>query len=305
LLKGIEIARQAGELVIVDGLLTLARVSDALGDRDTVRASLQEAMDIAIRSDVTDVDDRMVEMVQARSDIRSGDHDAAYRWAKRRGLLAPAADRAEATSWPRMRKYELAVLASLYLAEGRHSAALAALDEAQPLLEKRGRTAALLEILTLKAIAYLGLGDPDRAEDALLRALTMAEPSTCILAFAEAGDVIVPLLQALAAQDIAPALVRRILEVRAGTRRPDGAPPLSESQLLRPVQPARLVEPLTEREAEILPLLATHLTSTEIAEHLYIATSTARTHIKSIYGKLGVHSRDDAVLRARTLGLLS
>jgi len=65
-----------------------------------------------------------------------------------------------------------------------------------------------------------------------------------------------------------------------------------------------LIEPLTEREAEVLQLLATHLTSTEIAERLHISPHTARYHIKNIYGKLGVHRRTEAVERARELELL-
>ena len=66
----------------------------------------------------------------------------------------------------------------------------------------------------------------------------------------------------------------------------------------------RLVEPLTERETDVLRLLVTHLTSTEIAQRLYVSPNTTRYHIKHIYAKLGVHSRSDAVQRARELGLL-
>ncbi len=72
-----------------------------------------------------------------------------------------------------------------------------------------------------------------------------------------------------------------------------------------PPSPERpLVEPLTERELDVLRFLPTHLSSTEIAEELLISTHTARFHIKNIYGKLNVHSRADAVQRARELDLL-
>ena len=59
-----------------------------------------------------------------------------------------------------------------------------------------------------------------------------------------------------------------------------------------------MVEPLTERELEILRLLTTHLSSTDIAGELTISVNTVRTHIKSIYGKLGAHSREEAVQKA-------
>jgi LuxR family maltose regulon positive regulatory protein len=67
---------------------------------------------------------------------------------------------------------------------------------------------------------------------------------------------------------------------------------------------AVLVEPLTGRELEVLRHLTTHLSSTEIAQALYISPNTVRSHIKNIYGKLGVHSRNDAVQRAHDFGLL-
>ncbi|UCC76198.1 MAG: response regulator transcription factor, partial [Anaerolineales bacterium] len=68
--------------------------------------------------------------------------------------------------------------------------------------------------------------------------------------------------------------------------------------------PSSLVEPLTERELQVLRLLTTRLSSTEIAEQLFLSPNTVRSHMKSIYGKLDVHSRADAVQRAEELGLL-
>jgi LuxR family maltose regulon positive regulatory protein len=65
-----------------------------------------------------------------------------------------------------------------------------------------------------------------------------------------------------------------------------------------------LIEPLSEREIEVLRLLPTHLSSTEIAQELYISKNTVRSHIRHIYEKLDVHSRDDAVRRSQELGLL-
>jgi LuxR family maltose regulon positive regulatory protein len=65
-----------------------------------------------------------------------------------------------------------------------------------------------------------------------------------------------------------------------------------------------MIEPLSERELEILRLLTTHLSSTEIARELIISVNTARSHIKSIYRKLDVHSREDAAQRAEKLDLL-
>ena len=106
----------------------------------------------------------------------------------------------------------------------------------------------------------------------------------------------VQLLQETARRGIAPAYVTKLLAFC-------GVSGYVGESLPHPhTQP--LVEPLSERELEVLRLLRTHLSSTEIAEKLFIAPSTARTHIKSIYSKLSVHSRNDAVLRAEELGLV-
>jgi LuxR family maltose regulon positive regulatory protein len=67
---------------------------------------------------------------------------------------------------------------------------------------------------------------------------------------------------------------------------------------------ALLVEPLSGRELEVLRLLTTRLSSTEIARQLVISVHTVRSHVKNIYGKLNVHSRANAVRRAKELGLL-
>ena len=69
-------------------------------------------------------------------------------------------------------------------------------------------------------------------------------------------------------------------------------------------RPSSFIEPLSERELEVLRLIAAGLSNREIAERLFLALSTVKVHTRNIYGKLGVHSRTQAVTRARELGLL-
>ncbi len=66
-----------------------------------------------------------------------------------------------------------------------------------------------------------------------------------------------------------------------------------------------LIEPLTDREMQVLQLLADRLSNSEIAQRLFISLPTVKSHTRNIYGKLGVHNRKDAVVRARALGILA
>jgi LuxR family maltose regulon positive regulatory protein len=135
------------------------------------------------------------------------------------------------------------------------------------------------------------------------RALAVAEATDRVWSFLEHRAPMVALLQEAARRDIEARYARRILDAfeamgRAGAHR---LPPASAET---PPAQAGLVEPLSEREMEVLRLLATTLSGPEIADQLCVSLSTFRSHTKSIYGKLDVHSRLDAVAQASALGLL-
>jgi len=193
------------------------------------------------------------------------------------------------------------VVACLHLAEGRCDQALAALDEAQTGLEVRGRVAALVELLVLRTLAYECRRDRPHALDALDRALTLAEPGEYVQPFVEAGVDLLPVLREAIGERTA-GFAARIVAILSQTL--DVQIALATSAPGRTPTAALLAEPLTQRELEVLRLLPSQLTSAEIAQHLYVAPTTARTHIKSIYSKLAVHSREEAVDCARALGLI-
>jgi LuxR family maltose regulon positive regulatory protein len=131
----------------------------------------------------------------------------------------------------------------------------------------------------------------DPALTALGRALTLAEPEGYVRTFVDEGAPIAQLLRQTAARGTTPDYVSKLLAAL-------------ESEMREERRIDELVEPLSGRELEVLRLLTTHLSSTEIAQELFISVNTVRSHIKSIYGKLNVHSRKDAIQRARELGLL-
>ncbi len=130
------------------------------------------------------------------------------------------------------------------------------------------------------------------------RALTLAEPRGFYRIFVDEGPSIAPLLYQALDRGIAPDYVRRLL----------GAFPIDEPEQVDHAEPpgfeAGYIEPLTEREIQILQLIAAGLTNPEIATRLFLSLHTVKTHTRNIYGKLGVHTRTEAVAKARGLGIL-
>jgi LuxR family maltose regulon positive regulatory protein len=124
------------------------------------------------------------------------------------------------------------------------------------------------------------------------RALALAEPEGYVRTFVDEGAPMASLLRAAARRGIAPSLVRRLQAAFDGTEAvgPVGRP---------------LVEPVSERELDVLRLLAGDLDGPDIARELVVSLATVRTHTRNIYAKLGVNNRRAAVRRAAELGLLS
>jgi LuxR family maltose regulon positive regulatory protein len=151
----------------------------------------------------------------------------------------------------------------------------------------------VIEILALQALALQRQGDILPAVTALERALSLAKPEGYVRIFVDEGEPMAELLRHAAYRGIAPTYVAKLLAAFE-----------LEGLAVSPSNLQPLIEPLSERELEVLRLLTTHLSSTEIADELVISVNTVRSHIKSIYSKLNVHSRMDAVQRARELELL-
>jgi LuxR family maltose regulon positive regulatory protein len=128
------------------------------------------------------------------------------------------------------------------------------------------------------------------------RALILAEPAGCVRAFVDEGAAMAELLRRAVERDVVPDYARRLLRAFAGT---DTSRPATAQDLV-----GGLVEPLSERETEVLHLIAEGLTNREIGERLFISMGTVKVHTARIYGKLDVHSRTQAVARARSLGML-
>ncbi len=134
---------------------------------------------------------------------------------------------------------------------------------------------------------------------ALERALTMAEPEGHVRTFVDEGEAMAALLRRAASRGVAPAYVSKLLDAldaEAPMRQGPTGPP---SPVAQPLE-----EPLSERELEVLRLVAAGLSNRDIAQELVLATGTVRKHINNIFGKLNVRSRTQAAAQARELGLL-
>jgi len=181
--------------------------------------------------------------------------------------------------------------------------------------EKLDRIGSVIEILTLCALAHQAQGQTDQATTTLERALSLAEPEDYVRTFVDEGEPMARLLsqirqerrkgQLAAARGAAPGYATRLLAAYEARTKDDGSKTNKALPSSVPRHPKEsLIEPLGERELEILRLIATGLSNREIAAELILAVSTVKWYVNSLYGKLGVHSRTQAVARARELDLL-
>ena len=188
--------------------------------------------------------------------------------------------------------------ARVYLAQGDTSAALARLLPWRRQVEAKGWADERLKVMVLQAVALQAQGKQDQAVHLLCDALALAEPGGFIRLFVDEGPPMANLLSEAAALGMMPDYTGKLLavvEAEAQKREITSSLPV-------PAQP--LIEPLSPRELEVLHLMAAGLSNQEMCERLFLALSTVKGHNRTIFGKLQVQRRTEAVARARALGLL-
>jgi LuxR family maltose regulon positive regulatory protein len=311
--QGIALIEQWRGVAALPGYIALSRARQSRGDVAGAVEAVQKARQLAKATDATDWDDVLVDIYQARLWIAQGNVEAAVRWAERQVVVEP--EQGDELVLHHMQKYEDVVQARLAIAQGRHDEALALLESLHSMLENQDRQQLIIEIQILKALALSAKARSRgntlaQAVAALERALHLAEPGGYVRIFVDEGRPMAELLSTVRRQrsvandrspgkrrrpDVSPDYLQKLLEAFDVSRSPAQVADL---------QPEALLEPLSERELEVLLLLTTRLSTPEIAQQLIISVHTVRSHIKSIYGKLGVHRRADALERAESLGLL-
>jgi LuxR family transcriptional regulator, maltose regulon positive regulatory protein len=176
------------------------------------------------------------------------------------------------------------------------------LEELRESAETAGRTVDLIEILTLQALACWAKKDKEQAVSTLTQALAMAEPEGYVRTFVDEGPVMGDLLSATleAGQrgqlDPASRVAARYLAKLLAALAQEDTAPAAGQQLHEPL--------LSERELEVLALIAAGESNQGIASKLFVSVPTVKTHINNLYRKLDARSRTQAVARAREINLL-
>jgi LuxR family maltose regulon positive regulatory protein len=288
--------RVAEAQAILLGYHTLAQLRQARGDSNAARTILDELQDVADQRNF--VPQMLAQAAAARAQLAlmQGDLSAAVQWANTSGLGAN-----DAPNYPREQEY--LTLARVRIAQDWHDKAGSVLPDILRLLERLlaaaetgGRIDSVIKTSVLRALAFQAQGALVQALKCLERALQLAEPESYARVFIDEGTPMAELLESLAAQGVMPGYVRTLL----------AAFPESDSEIVprAALRPQPLAEPLSERELEVLQMVADGHANRAIALALTIEVGTVKRHIHSLLGKLDAPSRTAAVARARTLGLL-
>jgi LuxR family transcriptional regulator, maltose regulon positive regulatory protein len=263
--------------------VAMARIRAAYGDLDGALDLLQDAERLYVSDFFPNV--RPVSALKARVWVAQGKLDEALEWTRERGLSV-----ADDLSY--LREFEHITLARVLLARHAIPDAMRLVESLLRAADDGARTASVIELLLLQAVGYQMQDNTVAAFRPLDRALALAEPQGYIRIFVDEGRAMATLLQAAAKRTTATEYVRRLLAASG------------KSENTTPVTTV-LMEPLSERELDVLRLLGTDMDGPDIARQLVVSLSTVRTHTRNIYSKLGVNNRRAAVSRADELRLLT
>jgi ATP/maltotriose-dependent transcriptional regulator MalT len=295
--------------VAILGHMTRVRLCQARGDLTGAHAALDEFATMAHERGFAAPPRMRADAMRARLALAAGDLATAGRW-ETSAILTLADD----PGYP-LEEVQL-ILVRLQIARARAETSaqdtramteqtLGSLGRLQSVAEAGERIGSVIEILLLRALALAAREEIAPALEALGRALALGEQGGYRRIFLDEGAPLAALLRRLLAQrpTTLPTAVgdyaALLLEGAATSRATAAPPPVTSTASVR-----GLAEPLSERELAVLRLMAAGQANPEIASQLFVATSTVKWYVNSLFGKLAVTSRTQAVARARALGLL-
>lgn len=289
---GLEASRNWRRTTSIEGFDTLAFIELTAGNPENAEKIMEEARSIATQTKLNPLDDQYLDAQYALLKLRAGDPNPTERLVRAHGLEqylgndAPTAK--EGMGANMLRAYNLALFARYLLEQSRFEDASTILQILRSPEYKNLLHSKRIEIRLLAAIAHRELGQDEQAASLAMEAVVLAEDGRFKRVFTDEGKKVFELLSALKEDGEGSEFLGEVLEalsVGYGGRRTG-------------IKAAGDPDALTERELEVLRMLATKLSVPEIADHLAIAESTARSHIKHIYQKLDAHSRFEAVTKA-------
>jgi len=268
-----------------------AKMKQILGDFDEAVALLDEAENLNYITPVPDV--MPIQAMKAHVWIKQGQLNRASAWAQDRDLSLDS----DVTY---LNEYELMTLARLHITLVENHSLESPVRDLSHLLERLvdaaktdKRMGSVIEISILQARLQWALQSQEQSLGMLQQALQLAEPEGYVRIFVDEGVSMREMLSEAVVQDISPAYSQKLLAAFEGA---------SGSEPSHTPQP--LIDPLSERELEILQLIGDGLSNREVSERLFIALDTVKGHNRNIYQKLQVKRRTEAVARARELGLI-
>jgi LuxR family maltose regulon positive regulatory protein len=290
---------ELGEQALIDWpyrwRLAQARLKEAEGDLETALDLLDEARRLYVRTSVLDF--HPIDALKVRVYLRQGRLSEALDWARERGLSVD-------DDVTYLGEFEHITLARILIAPYQNDLLAGSINQAFALLERLlqaaeagGRMGSVIEILVLQALAFKVQGNVSQALASMERALALAEPEGYVRIFVDEGEPMRLLIEKQARNRDHPLTGYADKLLAAFTQ------PVASLISATIHQKSDMIEPLSNRELEVLKLLRSELSGPEIAGQLIVSLNTLRTHTKNIFNKLGVNNRRAAIRRAEELDL--
>ncbi len=294
--------------VLVVSYITLARILNAQGDGARALETILKAEQMVQERSLPARHAGMVAAYKIRLWLAQGNLDGASAWAQTSGLGVD--DRLDY-----LHEIEHVALARVLVARGEVDRAVRFLERLRQAAEAEGRMSDVIPIMALEAVAWQGIQPTGtvQARAVLEQALALAEPEGYIRPFVDEGEPMGLLIADCRlqiekrARSVDTEHSRRLLTYadRLLAAFGDSSTAPQPSEIGHPPSAiGNLIEPLTEREREVLRLVAEGLSDRQIAEQMTVVVGTVKRHLNNVYGKLGVHSRTQALARAKDLALL-
>ena len=303
--EGIKLCERTGNgRAILQAYIALAFIKQAQGDADGASAMMRTMVQITERQRLSQHRGAQVEAALAWLSLMQGDEASVLRWVLHCGLSLDQ-------ELNHLREREYLTLVRVLITQRKLDEAVQWLENLLQLAEAQGRMGSAIEILMLQAEALHAYGEVNQAIERLSRTLSLAEPEGYIRLFVDEDVPMAHLLMQMrnlrhngqrSTPDRIPLVYVKKLLAAFGTSSSQSA---SQPPELTPSSVSHtLVEPLSERELEVLRLIVAGCSNQEIADRLVIALSTVKWYVNAIYGKLQVESRTKAIARARELHIV-